>query len=537
MSKEIQPIFILPEGTTKTSGRTAQKLNIEAAKLVADQVRTTLGPKGMDKMIVDGLGDVTITNDGVTILENMNIEHPTAKMIVEIAKTQDDEVGDGTTTAVVFAGEFLKNAEHLLEQKIHPTIVANGYRLAATKSIEFLNQISENISLENEDLLKHIAMTGMTGKSADASKESLAIMLVDAVKGIAENVNGKFVIHTENIKIEKKVGSGVEDTELIKGIVLDKERVHPSMPESVKEAKIALIDCPIEIKDTETDAKIQITDPSQMQAFIDQEEKMIRDKVDLIINSRATVVFCQKGVDDIAQYLLAKQNIYVCRRVSRSDLEKLSKATGAHIVSNLKELSESNLGFAGVVEENKVGDEQMTFVKECKNPKSVTILVRGGTEHVADEVKRAIDDALGALTAAITTGKAVAGAGAVEISLSKELMKYADSLKGKEQLAVQAFAHSVEVIPRTLAESAGLDPIDKIAEMKAAHDNGMKWAGINVFTGQVLDSWNEKVIEPLKVKTQAIQSASEVARMILRIDDVIAGGSRPRGPPPGMPMM
>lgn len=535
MGKEIQPIFILPEGSSKTSGRNAQKLNIEAAKLVADQVRTTLGPKGMDKMVVDGLGDVTITNDGVTILDSMNIEHPTAKMIVEIAKTQDDEVGDGTTTAVVLAGEFLKNAETLLEQNVHPTIIANGYRLAAEKSIEVLNEMAEPVNINDRDILKNIAMTGMTGKSAEASKEKLADMLVDAVTGISEESNGVLSVDIDNIKIEKKVGSGVDDTELIKGIVLDKERVHPAMPRVVKDAKVALLDTPVEIKDTETDAKISITDPSQMQAFIDQEEKMIREKVDLIINSGANVVFCQKGIDDVAQFMLSKKGIYACRRISRSDMGKLARATGGNVVSNLKELSADDLGNAGLIEEIRVGDEEMTYVKECVNPKSVTILVRGGTEHVADEVKRAIEDALGALRAALTVGKVVAGAGGVEIALAKQIKHYADSLRGKEQLACQAFAHSIEVVPRTLAESAGLDPIDKLAEMKQAHDKGLKWAGINVFSGDIMDSWAVKVVEPLKVKTQAIKSASEVARMILRIDDVISGGQSRQQAPQGMP--
>jgi thermosome len=541
MSNNIQPIFILPEGTQRTSGRNAQKMNIQAAKLVAEQVRTTLGPKGMDKMIVDTLGDVTITNDGVTILEEMNIEHPSAKMIVEVAKTQEDEVGDGTTTAVVLAGEFLKNAEHLLEQNVHPTVIAKGYRLAAQKSIEFLNSIAEPVSLENTDILKSIAMTAMTGKGAEAAKEKLADIAVKAVSLVGDTENGEFIIDTDNIKVEKKVGGGVEDSELISGIVLDKERVHSGMPRVVKSAKIALIDSAIEIKDTEVDAKIQITDPNQMQAFIDQEEKMIKNMVDKIIQSGANVVFCQKGIDDIAQHFLSKAGIYAARRVKKSDMEKLARATGAKVTTNFDDLSENELGKVGVVEEIKVGDEDMTFVRECQNPKAVTILVRGGTAHVVDEAKRAIDDSLGDLKAAIREKKVVGGGGAPEIELSMALKKFADTLSGKEQLAVLAFAEAVEVIPRTLAESAGLDPIDKIAELKYAHSKGMKWAGIDVFSGTVKDSWVERVIEPLKIKTQAITSASEVAIMILRIDDVIAGsgGARPDmgGMPPGMPGM
>ncbi len=503
-------------------------MNIEAAKLVADQVRSTLGPKGMDKMIVDTLGDVTITNDGVTILEEMNIEHPSAKMIVEIAKTQEDEVGDGTTTAVILAGELLKNAEHLLEKNIHPTIVAKGYRLAAEKAIEVLNSLASPVTIKDKDLLKHIAMTAMTGKGAEASKEHLADMVVKAVAFIAEDEDGEFLIDKEDIKIEKKVGGGVEDTELVEGIVLDKERVHSGMSRTLQDAKVALIDSAIEVKDTEIDAKIQITDPAQMQAFLDQEEKMIKGLVDKIVGSGANVVLCQKGIDDMAQHLLAKAGIYA-----------------ANIVTNVDDMTMNDLGKAGAVEEKKVGDEQMTFVMNCKNPKAVTILVRGGTEHVVAEIKRALDDAVGVLSAAIQVGKVVAGGGAVEVELSKALNKFANSLSGKEQLAVQAFATSMEVIPITLAESAGLDPIDKMAELKAAHDKGQKWAGINVFTGKIMDSWKNKVIEPLKIKTQAVRSASEVSTMILRIDDVIAGSGKGGGDmmppgggmPPGMPPM
>ncbi|MBN2112476.1 TCP-1/cpn60 chaperonin family protein [Candidatus Woesearchaeota archaeon] len=537
MSREIQPIFILPEGTQRTSGKNAQKINIEAAKLVADQVRTTLGPKGMDKMIVDTLGDVTITNDGVTILEEMNIEHPSAKMIVEIAKTQEDEVGDGTTTAVVLAGELLKNAQNLLDQNIHPTIIAKGYRLAAEKAIEILNSISEPVTLKDKDILRNIAVTAMTGKGAEASKEYLADMVAKAVVSVADQVDGKFSIDSEDIKIEKKVGGGVEDTELVEGIVLDKERVHSGMPKTVHNAKVALVDSALEVKNTEVDAKIQITDPSQMQAFLDQEEKMIKKLADKVIQSGATVLLCQKGIDDMAQHFLAKAGIYAARRVKKSDMEKLARATGASIVTNLDDLTSKELGKAGIVEERKVGDEQMTFVMQCKNPKSVTILVRGGTEHVVDEVKRALEDSVGDLAASIHVGKVVAGGGAPEVEVSKGLKKFANSMSGKEQLAVQAFATAMEIIPVTLAESAGLDPIDKMAELKAAHDKGMKWAGINVFTGKVMDSWRNKVIEPLKIKTQAVKSASEVANMILRIDDVIAGSGSGRGEgmPGGMP--
>jgi len=538
MSKDIQPIFIMPEGTQRSTGRNAQRNNIMAAKLVAETVRTTLGPKGMDKMIVDSLGDVTITNDGVTILEEMQIEHPAAKMLVEIAKTQEDEVGDGTTTAVVLAGELLKKAEDLLDQEIHPTVIAKGYRIAAEKANEILNSISEPVHIKDTLLLKKIAMTAMTGKGAESSKERLSDLTVEAIRNVAEEVNGNVYIDIDNVKIEKKVGGGVEDTELVKGVVLDKEKVHSAMPRKILNAKIALIDSALEIKSTEIDAKIQITAPDQLQAFLNMEEKMLRDMVTKVENSGANVVFCQKGIDDLAQHYLAKKGIYAARRVKKSDMEKLAKATGASIITNLDDLSPKDLGKSGLVEELKVGDEEMTVVRECKNPKSVTILIRGSTEHVIDEAKRAMDDAIGDIAAALKNNKVVAGAAAVEVELAKELRKFADSLSGREQLAVRAFADAIEIIPRTLAENAGLDPIDVLTELKSAHDKGKKWAGINVFTGKVMDAWQNGVIEPLKIKTQAISSASEVAIMILRIDDVIAGGGGEGGrgmPPGGMP--
>lgn len=533
MSNQIQPIFILPEGTQRTTGRNAQRNNIMAAKLVAETVRTTLGPKGMDKMIVDSLGDITVTNDGVTILEEMQIEHPAAKMLVEIAKTQENEVGDGTTTAVVLAGELLKEAENLLEKEIHPTVIARGYRLAAEKALEILNEIAENIKENDMSSLKKIAMTAMTGKGAEAAKEHLADLAVKGVTQILDKENGKILIDKEHIKLEKKVGGSVENSELVQGIVLDKERVHPQMPRAVHNAKIALVDSAIEIKDTEIDAKIQITDPRQMQAFIDQEEQMLKNMVEKITASGATAIFCQKGIDDIAQHYLAKKGVYAARRIKKSDMEALSRATGASIVTNLDDLSPADLGKAGVIEEVKVGDEEMTYVRDCKNPKAVTIFIRGGTEHVVDEVKRAMEDAIGDISAAIRSGKVVAGAGAPEIELAKRLRNYAESLSGREQLAVNAFANAMEVIPRTLAENAGLDPIDVLAELKAAHDKKQKWAGIDVFTGKVMDAWNKGVLEPLKIKTQAVSSASEVAVMILRIDDVIAGSSK-GGPAGGM---
>ncbi len=535
--QQMQPIFILSEGSQRTTGRNAQRNNIMAAKAVAETVRTTLGPKGMDKMLVDSLGDVVITNDGVTILEEMSIEHPAAKMIVEVAKTQENEVGDGTTTAVVLAGELLKQAENLIDKEIHPTVVARGYRLAADKSLEILNAISEPVSEADDETLRKIAMTAMTGKGAEHAKEALSKIAVQSIKLIADRENGKVLIDIENVKIEKKVGNSVEDSELIRGIVLDKEKVHPGMPRSVSGAKVALLDAAIEVKNTEIETKIQVSDPAQMQAFIDMEEKMLRDKVEKVVSAGANVVFCQKGIDDMAQHFMAKKGIYAARRVSKSDMEKLSRATGGKIVTSLNDLSKDDLGFAGIVEELKVGSENMTYVRDCKNPKAVTILIRGGTDHVVDEVKRAMEDALGDVSAALKIGKVVAGAGAAEIELARGLRKFAESLSGREQLAVNAFAEAVEIIPRTLAENAGLDPIDVMTELKASHDNGKKWNGINVFTGKVIDAWKEGVIEPLKIKTQAVSAASEVATMILRIDDVIASAGKSRGPemPPGGP--
>ncbi len=528
-----QPIFILPEGTNRTVGKDAQRNNIMAAKLVAETVRTTLGPKGMDKMIVDSIGDITVTNDGVTILNEMQIEHPTAKMLVEIAKTQEEQVGDGTTTAVILAGELLKNAEKLLDQEVHPTMIIKGYREAAIKAQEILNNIAETLTKDDKDTLKKIAITAMTGKGAENAKEKLATLIVDAVTAVqAENK-----VSLSDIKVEKKVGGSIEESELIQGLVLDKEVVHNSMPTSIKDARIALIDAPLEVKNTEIDAKIQLTDPNQLQGFIDQEEKILKDMVQKIVDSGAKVVLCQKGIDDIAQYYLAKEGIMAARRVKKSDMEMLARATGAKIVSKINELDSEHIGDSGLVEEVKYGDEEMIFVRECKHPKSVTILVRGGTEHVIDEVERAVKDAIGDLIATLQIGKVVAGAGAPEIEVAKKLREFANSLSGREQLAVLNFADAMEIVPRTLAENAGLDPIDMLTELKAAHESGKKWSGLDVFTGKVVDSWQQGIIEPLKIKTQAVNSASEVTELILRIDDVIAGSGSKQPPMPqgGMP--
>src|SRR3989344_3302729 len=534
MTQPIQPIFILQEGTQRSTGKDAQRNNIMAAKAVAETVRTTLGPKGMDKMLVSSLGDVVITNDGVTILEEMQIEHPAAKMLVEVAKTQENEVGDGTTTVVVLAGELLKQAEKLIDDNVHPTVIARGYKLAAEKAQEILNEISENVTEKDEKILKQIAITAMTGKGAEGTKELLAELCVKAVKQVKDNDGN---IDLENIKLEKKFGSGVEDTELIQGILIDKEKVHSAMPRVVKNAKIALLDCALEVKSPETDTKIQISSPDQLQGFLDQEEKILRSMTDKVIKSKANVVICQKGIDDVAQHYLAKANIYAARRVKKSDMDKLARATGGRVISNLNDLHEEDLGYSGLVEELKVGDEMMTFIRECKNPKAVTILVRGGSNHVVDEVERAIKDALGDISASLKNKKVVAGAGAIEMEVAKGLRQYANKLSGKEQLAVLAFANSLEIIPRTLAENAGLDPIDMLTDLKSKHDaNEGKWFGIDVMKGKLFDAWKAGVIEPLKIKTQAIQSASEVSELILRIDDVIAAsGSKDNVPqmPPG----
>ena len=519
MAQGGQPIFILPEGTNRSVGRDAQRNNILAGKVLAETVRTTLGPKGMDKMLVDGLGDIVVTNDGVTILKEMDIEHPAAKMLVEVAKTQEDEVGDGTTTAVIIAGELLKKSESLLDQDIHPTIIAMGYRQAAEKAQEILDDIAID-SVDEETLIK-VAMTAMTGKGTEAAREPLAKLIVDAVQKVAEDG----AVDTDNIKIEKKDGAVVEDSTLVEGVIVDKERVHPGMPSEVKDAKIALVNSPLEVKETEFDAEIRITDPAQMQAFIEQEEKMVKDMVDKVAESGANVLFAQKGIDDLAQHYLSKAGILAVRRVKKSDIEKLARATGANVVTNLEDLTADDLGEAGIVEERKVSGEEMIFVEECSVAKSVTLFVRGSTKHIVDEIVRAIEDAIGVVAATVEDDKVVAGGGAPEIAMAKKLKDYADSISGREQLAVNAFAEALEIVPKTLAENAGLDSIDSLVDLRAAHENSAVM-GLDVFTGKVADMKEAGVIEPKRVKKQAIQSASEAAEMILRIDDVIASSGK-----------
>jgi thermosome len=519
------PIYILREGSQRTAGRDAQRSNIMAAKAVAAAVRTTLGPKGMDKMLVDTLGDVVITNDGVTILKEMDIEHPAAKMMVEIAKTQDQEVGDGTTTAVVLAGELLKQAEGLLEQEIHPTVIAAGYRAAADKSMEILKALAVSVSTKDEDLLRKIAITAMTGKGSQSAREELADMAVKAVRVVDEDGT----VDTDNITVEKKVGGGITDSLLVSGVVIDKDRLHPSMPKSVTDARIALLNAAVEIEKTEVDAKIQITSPDQLQAFLDQEEKMLKDMVDKIVATGANVLFVQKGIDDLAQHFLAKAGIYTLRRVKKSDMEKLARATGGRVVTSIHEISKDDLGKAGLVEERKVSDEKMTFVKDCENPKSVSIILRGGTEHVVDELDRAMEDALRVVGVALEDNMLVAGGGAPEVELALRLRAYASTVGGREQLAIESFADSMEIIPKTLAENAGLDQIDALVALRSAHEKGMKGAGLDMDTGKPVEMLKLGVVEPLRVKTQAIKSATEVAVMILRIDDVIASKSGPGG--------
>jgi len=534
-----QPILVLPEGTLRTLGKDAQHNNIAAAKAVADAVRTTLGPKGMDKMLVDNLGDIVITNDGVTILDEMQIEHPAAKMLVEVAKTQEEEVGDGTTTAAVLAGELLKKAEGLLDQNIHSTVITRGFKLAKEEALRILDKIAEDIKTDDTKALMQIAITAMTGKSAERASEHLAKLAVDSVRTVMEKINDRIEIDKDNVKLEKRQGGSSEDTELIRGIIIDKEVVHPGMPKHAKEARIALLDTSLEIEKTETDAQIQITSPEQLQTFLEQEEKILKQMVEKIAASECNVLFCQKGIDDVAQHYLAKKGVLTARRVKKSDMEKLSRATGGKIISNLSDLSKDDLGFAGVVEEKKIAGEEMIFVRKCKDPKAVSILIRGGTEHVVEEVERAMEDALGGVTSALEVGKIVAGGGSPEEAIAKGLREFAQKYSGREQLAVLAFADAIEIIPRTLAENAGLDPIDMLVELRSAHEKDQKSSGIDVYTGKIVDMRENGVIEPLKIKTQAIKSAAEAAEMILRIDDIISAGklekTAPGMPPGGMP--
>jgi len=535
--------LILREGGERASGRDAQTANINAAKAVAAAVRTTLGPKGMDKMLVDSLGDVVITNDGVTILKEMDIESPAAKMMVEVAKTVDAEAGDGTTTSVVLGGELLKKAEDLLEQGLHPAVIALGYRLASEQAIKVLDSIAIDIAIEDDEELKKVAQTAITGKSAEASSEFLAEIAIKAVKAITEeDSKGKKVVDVDNINVEKKVGGRMSETKLVQGLALDKEVVHPGMPRKIKNAKIALINASLEVKKTETSAEVKIRTTDQLKSFLAEEERMMRRLAERIKESGANVVICQKGIDDVVQHHLAKEGIMAIRRAKKSDLEKLEKATGGNIVSTVEEMTGSDLGHAGLVEERKISGDKMLFIEQCKNPHAVSIVIRGGTEHVVDEVERSLHDVLRVVGSIIEDGKAVAGGGAVETELALKIRDYGASLKGREQLAVEKFAEAMEIIPRTLAENSGLDPIDKLVALKAAHERGEKNAGLNVYTGKIVDMRANNVIEPLRTKRQSVRSAVDAAIMILKIDDVIAskkGAAPPPGaggmPPGGMP--
>ena len=528
-----QPIILLKEGTRRESGRDAQSNNIKAAKAVSEAVRSTLGPKGMDKMLVDSMGDVVITNDGVTILKEIDVEHPAAKMVIEVAKTMDNECGDGTTTAVIVAGELLKRAEELVEQNVHPTLITSGYRMAADKSIEILNDIAKTVKNDDREKLLELAMTAMTGKNAEVIKDLLAQLAMEAVLRVSEKEDGVMDVDLDNIKVEKKQGGMARDTELIQGIIIDKERVHVGMPKKIKEAKIALINSAFEVKKTEVDAKISIRDPRQLQEFLAQEEKALKKYVSNVKKSGANVVICQKGIDDLAQHYLAKEGIFAIRRSKKSDMEKLAKATGAKIVTNIEDLTKKDLGYAKEVVEKKISDDKMTFVTGCKNPKAVSVLIRGATEHVVDELERAFQDALGVTSTVAMEGRITAGGGSAAMEISQGLKNYAASVGGREQMAIEKFANAIEIIPRTLAENAGFDPVNTLIDLRKAHKDGQKYAGLDVYTGNIIDMMKQKVIEPLKVGVQAITSATEAAVMILRIDDVIAAREM-KGPAPDM---
>jgi len=527
-----QPIIVLKEGTERTKDKEAQFNNIAAAKAVADSVRSTLGPKGMDKMLVNTIGDVVITNDGVTILKEIDVQHPAAKMVVEVAKTQDSECGDGTTTAVVLAGELLKQSEELIDANVHPTVITNGFRMAATKAISILKEIA--IDANKDEILKKVAITSLTGKSVGEEYETLADIVVKAAKSVEED--GR--VNTDNIRIQKKVGGVIGDTYLVEGVVIDKEAVHSRMPKKVEKAKIALFACPLEVKKTEFDAQIQITDPSTMATFLAEEENSMKAMVEKIKDVGANVVFSSKGVDELVQHYLAKAGILGYRRLKQSDLEAIAKATGGNVVGSVMEISKKDLGTAGLVEEKLVGEDGMAFITGCKNPKAITVFVRGGTEHVLEEVERSLNDAIRTVGVTIEEKKVVAGGGAPEIELQLRLSEYASSVGGREQLAIEKFAKAMEIIPWTLAENAGIDSIDSIIKLKNAHEKKKdgKYYGLDLNSGEAVDMLKLNVIEPLKVKVQAINSAEEVANMILRIDDVIAArrSAPPQGPPGGM---
>ena len=531
------PVLVLKEGSNRSRGKEALHTNIMAAKIVAETVKSCLGPKGMDKMLVDSFGDVTITSDGRTILDEMDIQHPAAKMMVEVAKTQDNEAGDGTTTAVIIAGELLNKAEELIEKNVHPTIIIDGYKKAQEKTLEILEKMAIPVDLNTQEYVKKVAMTSMASKLVAEHREYLADLAVKSIFQVAEKQGDSYKVDVDDVKVEKKAGESIRETKLIQGIVLDKDVAHSGMPKRVEKAKIALLDCPLEIEKTEFDAKINIDSPEQMEGFLKQEEGMLREMVDKIVAAGANVVLCEKGLDDMVQHFLARKEILAIRRIKKSDMEKLAKATGGKIVTSLDAISSEDLGYANLVEERKIGDDKMTFVEGCKHPRAVTILIRGGTTRIVDEAERSLHDALCVVRDVVEEPKVVAGGGSPELEVSRVLRKYAETLPGREQLAVKGFAEALEAIPMTLTENAGLDPIDILSELRAGHEKGEKWAGIEVNHGKVEDMAEAGVFEPLAVKKQIIRSATEASTMILKIDDVIAAGKTkgPPMPPGGMP--
>ncbi len=526
------PVLILKEGSSREKGRGAQHANIRAAQIVAEAVKSALGPKGMDKMLVDSFGDITITSDGRTILDEMDIQHPAAKMMVEVAKTQDDEVGDGTTSSVVIAGELLGQAEELVDKNVHPTIIIDGYRKAANKALDTLEKIAISIDSKNEDFLKKIAMTAMGSKLVAGNGEYLAEIVASAVLHVAKKVEDKNIVDLDDIMVEKKPGESLTGTKLIEGIVIDKEVVHSGMPKRVENAKIVLVDTALEVEKTEFDAKINIENPEQMDAFLQQEETMIKNMVEKLVAPEANVILCQKGIDDLAQHFLARKGILAVRRVKKSDMEKLAKATGGKVVTNLDDISKEDLGYAELVEERKIGDDKMVFIEGCKNPHAVAILIRGGTERIVDEAERSVHDALCVVRDVVQEPKIVAGGGAPEMEVARALRDYAETLPGREHLAVQKYAEALEAIPTILSENAGLDPIDIISELRSRHEKNKVWAGVDVHEGKVDDMEKLEVLEPLVVKKQTIKSATEAASMILKIDDVIASGKTKAPPMP-----
>jgi len=536
-----RPVIILREDTKRSRGEEARKSNMMAAQIIAEVLKSTLGPRGMDKMLIDSLGDITITSDGATVLDEIDVQHPVAKMMIEVAKTQDKEVGDGTTTAVVLAGELLKKAEGLLEQNIHPSVVIAGYQKASDKAIETLEKVAVDVDMDDTETLMKLSNTAIRSKAVASARNHLSAIVIEAIRQIVEKRDGQVIADVDNVQIVKKEGKSLEETELVRGIIVDKEVVHDGMPKKVKNAKIALVDAALEIEKTEIDAEIRIKSPDSVKAFLDQESEMLKKMADRIVESGANVLLTQKGIDDMAQHFLAKAGILTARRVKKSDMEKLAKATGAKIVSNLADLKKTDLGHCGLVEERKVGNDKMIFVEECKDPAAVSIFVRAGLERMIDEAERSLNDALYVVSDVAELPKMVPGGGAIEMEVAKEVRSYARKVGGREQLAIEAFADALEVIPKTLAENAGLDTLDTMVAMKAAHEkkDGLSM-GVNVFEGGVADMMKNGVVEPLVVKLQAIKSGIEVTSMILRIDDVVAakssgGPGGPGGPKGGMP--